>query len=370
MKTRWFLDRYRTLLYHLAGWLIFIAYEVSFVSLIRISGRDFSVLHLFVIPYLVNISLFYFHSLFTFPVAMSGRRKNGFIFLALIASELFVYLLIMGLKDVGRGPDKGVFFLNLYRDRIAFIQQLWRGIYFLIFSSAFWFIQRTFRNERLLKEAEKKDLLRIQEKKDLELLLVSTQNAYLKSQVNPHLLFNTLNLIHSEIQQLSPVASDAIIGLSDMMRYSLAPSEMDGKVFLEEEIAQIENLIGINQLRFRTKLNIEVQMEGHFGHLRIVPLLLIPFVENLFKYADLMDEADPAVIKIHARGSTLCFKAGNRKKTGRVLPSHGIGITNVRTRLNARYPAMHRLKIEETRTHFRVELNLNLHCSYAELLHH
>ena len=341
--------------FHIAGWAIFIIYEVSFVELIRRVHINVSIWNGYVIPYFINIGLFYFHAHITMQLGFGRRQKNIILFIFLVVFELALYLFLMSIKDLNSLSSKPDLFSSLYPTKIQFIQQLWRGIYFLIFSTAYWLIVSSFRNEQKLKEAESKALLRQQEKRELELELVSTQNAFLQSQINPHLLFNTLNFIHSEVQQVSPKASDAIIVLSDMMRYSLSETKTDGK-----EIEQIDNLIKINQFRFNNKLCIELTSDNNFNNERIIPLLLLPFVENLFKYAELTDEACPVRICIQLEGNVLRFKTHNKKRNTISFRSPGIGIDNVKKRLHTYYPNRFSLGIDDTPSTFSVDLFLEL----------
>lgn len=348
------------LIYHIIGWLTFITYEVSFIKLIRWPNADISNWNGYIIPYLINIFLFYFHFFVTMNFGFGKTHKKPLLFILLFLSELIIYLLFMGVKDIYFSERRFSSILSLYPTKIAFIQQLWRGIYFLIFSTAYWLIHRSFKNKQKLKEAETSVLLRQQEKQELELKLISSQNAFLQSQINPHLLFNTLNFIHSEVQQVSAKASDAIIVLSDMMRYSLSETKVDGKVLLEKETEQIDNLIKINQFRFNNKLSIDFITEGEFNSIKIIPLLLIPFVENLFKYAELKDEANPVKINIKVNGNLLHFKTFNKKRKTINYHSTGIGIENVKTRLNSYYQDNFSLDIEDLDFTFSINLMIQL----------
>lgn len=349
--------------YHVFGWLIFILYEVLFINLVRERNIKAPALGDYLLPYLINIIFFYFHAFVTMPLALERKRFRSFFFIFFILVELSVYLFIMGLKNADISHLENDFFRALYPTKISFIQQLWRGIYFLIFSTAVWLIRRSFKNKEKLKEAETNALLRQQEKQQLELKLITTQNAFLQSQINPHLLFNTLNFIHSEVQTVSNKASDAIIILSDMMRYSMLQTREDGKVLLQTEAEQIDNLIKINQFRFHNKICIDFITEGEFHHVRIIPLLLIPFVENLFKYAELKDEANPVKINITLDGSLLIFKTFNKKRKTTNFHSTGIGIENVKTRLASYYENHFSLDIADLDCTFSVNLMVQLQTS-------
>lgn len=351
----------KQIIFHVIAWLTFILYEITIINLIREANIKAPAWNEYLLPYLVNITFFYFHAFVTMRLGFGRKLSRLILFIFLILLEFSVYLFIMGAKnwDIANFEKNG-FFRALYPTRIFFIRQLWRGIYFLIFGTAFWLIYRSFKNQEKLQVAETNALLGQQEKQQLELKLISTQNAFLQSQINPHLLFNTLNFIHSEVQTISNKASDAIIILSDMMRYSLLQTKEDGRVPLENEVEQIDNLIKINQFRFNNKLCIDLLTEGEVDYIWIIPLLLIPFVENLFKYAELKDEANPAKIIIKISNTLLLFKTFNNKRKTISYSSTGIGIENVKTRLSSYYENKFSLNIEDLDSTFSVTLMVQL----------
>lgn len=347
-----------TFFYHFIGWPIFIIYELTLLRILdNAAGISFPVVGYF-ITYPIAASLFYFHYLFVLNYCFGQSRKRLFAFIILVVFELCSYLLLIGLTKSGLVTGKGYLF-SLYSDEITFIRQVWRGMYFLIFSTAAWTIQRNFDRLKKAKEIEKVALIKEQEKKNLELKLVSTQNAYLQAQINPHLLFNTLNFIYSEVHEASPMASEVIMTLSDMMRYSLLEKKADGKMELEKEIEQIQNLIRINQYRFDNGLYLQFKHSGNLDGVRITPLLLVPFVENIFKYAELTDENNPAEIQINVEDNLVEFSTFNKKKRTANFRSPGIGIENVKTRLNAYYPDKHHLDIEDREFFYRVHLQIH-----------
>jgi two-component system, LytTR family, sensor kinase len=344
-------------MYHVIGWLIFISYEVSLVSFVRnAAGLRSPIWGGYIFPYLINIGLFYFHAVVVLRYCFSHGRKLLLCALLLL-TELSLYLLIMGTtqQDSTKMP-----FLLSYPTKVDFVKQLWRGIYFMILSTAYWLIERSFQSVSELKEVEKKALFDEKERQRLQLELVSAQNAFLRAQINPHLLFNTLNFVHSEVQEVSPRASEAIITLSEMMRYSLVENKEDGKVGLEKEAEQIENLIRINQYRFDNKLCLTLESQGDLEGNRIAPLLLVPFVENLFKYADFLDREHPARLCLSVENGAMEFSTFNKKRRNGAFSSPGIGIENVKTRLDALYPGRYTLTLEDRDPFFSVHLKILL----------
>lgn len=356
-----FIHRPSSWRYHVLGWGIFIFYEMSLVLSVRSAqGIEDPIFTAYFIPYIINIGLFYLHAEWVMHHCFEKGVRRGFLFALLLALELFVYLILMGIKDASFARLFDKFPPQLYSSNIVLLRQLWRGLYFLLFSTGFWFIRRSFRQQEVLKQSERKVLLQEKEKRELELQLISSQNAFLQSQINPHLMFNTLSFVYNQVGDVSPKGAEAILLLSDMMRYSLSAVAGDGKQELEKEILQIDNLIQINQLRFEEALAIEFRIMGSIRSARIVPLLLLPFVENIFKHGDLKDSKRPARISISVHHGQLKFSTVNVKSKIKFGVSSRIGIENVKRRLRSYYEGRHQLAIEEDESNFCVDLELSL----------
>lgn len=348
----------RQIYYHVLAWMIFIAYEVSIVLFAESASGNYSPARFYTIPYVLNIALFYLH-VWIIGLCFSSGRKKLISFLLLIILEISIYIFLVSLLQKTSGLKKR-FLLFYFSNEFAFARAIWRGVYFMIFASAYWGVSESFKRIRKAKEMEQKALTEEKERQRLELELVSSKNAFLQAQINPHLLFNTLNFIHSEVQEASETASEAIITLSDMMRYSLVENTMDGKVSLEKEIEQIQNLVKINQYRFNNKLCLEFDARGDVEAVRIVPLVLVPFVENLFKYADLTDAANPAQVRIYVSDGIMVFSTFNKKRKTISFSSPGIGIKNIRTRLQSSYGNRFSLELTDLDSSFSVHLKITL----------
>jgi LytS/YehU family sensor histidine kinase len=195
---------------------------------------------------------------------------------------------------------------------------------------------------------------------ELERNLMKAQNAYLQSQLNPHLLFNTLSFIYNAVRKLSNSASEAILLLSDMMRYSLSEAGVDGKVSLENEVDHIKNMIRLNQLRFNEWLTINLSTIGSFNNEVIIPLLLLSFIENIYKHGDITDADNPAKIVIACEDHVLEMTCSNKKAKSIPVKGWGIGIDNARARLNIHYPDRYTLTVAEKDLQYSVVLIINL----------
>ncbi|MDI5893688.1 sensor histidine kinase [Flavobacterium algoritolerans] len=188
----------------------------------------------------------------------------------------------------------------------------------------------------------------------------STELNYLRKQTNPHFLFNSLNSIYSLAYKKSDLVPDAIVTLSEMMRYMLY--ETDNKsVFLEKEINYIKNYLELQKLRLNNIENITINIHGETKNKYIEPLLLISFIENAFKYGTDYKGAAFVKIKITIEENILDFWVENKIENHRKDPENsGIGMTNIESRLNLLYPNAHQLTIIETDSNYSVHLNLKL----------
>jgi LytS/YehU family sensor histidine kinase len=208
----------------------------------------------------------------------------------------------------------------------------------------------------LLTQAEKQIMLIRQEKVESEL-------SALKSQINPHFLFNSLNNIYSLSLGESGKAPAAILKLSDLMRYMLYESNEE-KVSLKKEIDFLENYIDLQRLRSDRRSKIEYNRDGSPGGLKIAPLLFLPLVENSFKHGIKGDPAGGYVkISMDIRENILEMSLENNK--GIVdeiedLENSGIGLANVKRRMELLYPEKSLLEINETESDFKVKLKLEL----------
>jgi LytS/YehU family sensor histidine kinase len=189
------------------------------------------------------------------------------------------------------------------------------------------------------------------------------EHSFLQAQINPHFLFNVLNFLYSRTLSYSAEVSGAIMKLSEIMRYALEnQADSTGKVLLSREINHVRNVIDINQLRFSNKLNIDLQVQGDPGAHRIIPLVLVTLLENAFKHGELNDPEEALVIRICISDEERKFrcKIKNKKGKGPVEASHGIGMQNIRNRLELNYRDNYSLDIIDEEEFYTVDLQLNL----------
>jgi two-component system, LytTR family, sensor kinase len=204
----------------------------------------------------------------------------------------------------------------------------------------------------------------LQDNRRIQMESIKSELRFLKSQINPHFLFNTLNSLYALTIKKSDLAPEIVLRLSDMMRYMLY--ECNEKwVSLQREVAYMEGYLELEKLRHGDKVSVQFTSKGPTDELKIAPLLFIPFLENSFKHGVARSlEANEIKVDLSVVGSNLEFSIENKKPMELPRPDSrkfgGIGLTNVKKRLDLLYPNMYSLVIENQPEFFRVNLKLQL----------
>jgi two-component system, LytTR family, sensor kinase len=186
---------------------------------------------------------------------------------------------------------------------------------------------------------------------------------FLKAQFNPHFLFNSINSIYGNINKSNSTARDMLLTFSEMLRYQLYECNT-GTIRIEKEIGYIRNYITLQQIRKPENLSIHLEVSEEVRGITIAPLIFIAFIENSFKYvSNYEDKLNEVRISLARSNNQLFFKTFNTKENsnGRKPMDHGgIGIANVKRRLELLYPGKHALAIENNEHSFEVTLNLEV----------
>ena len=210
---------------------------------------------------------------------------------------------------------------------------------------------------RTINEYRKKEKVQ----KETETEKLNSELAFLKSQINPHFLFNTLNNLYSLAHSRSEKTANAIIKLSELMRYMLEDTA-GKKVQLSKELEYIKNYLELQRLRLDESVKVELSIEGDFHNKSIEPLLLIPFIENAFKHG--ISYLDNSFIRIEliSNDNQLILKVENSVSTQKADKDEvsGIGLKNVKKRLELLYPSAHQLQINQNETKYFVKLTIDL----------
>ena len=218
-------------------------------------------------------------------------------------------------------------------------------LFAFLFSTSIKVTQEWYRNEKQKQEIMNQQLI--------------SELSFLKSQVNPHFLFNTLNGIYSLANKKSDKTPGAIVTLSELMRHMLYESEKEF-VDLDKEIEYLSNYIDLQKLRLSDDSHVSFSINGDMIGKMIKPMILIPFIENAFKHGVTADGAEIQIdINIGEADLNLTVKNSvSKSKTKDNTP--GIGLTNIKKRLDLHYPDCYDLKIDQKNDMYIVELFLKL----------
>lgn len=230
----------------------------------------------------------------------------------------------------------------------SFVQLCINLFSFIVFSSSFKFFREYLREQERLIKIENQQL--------------KTELSLLKSQVNPHFLFNTLNNLYGLIlENKNQQAAETMLKLSDLMRYLLESSKTD-KVSLKREVQFIQDYLALEKIRLSKQADIIFEVSGLEKDILIPPLLFIPLVENVFKHGlQHLYEGNYAHFSLAVQGDELLFEAQN--PIGKPLFNQvksQTGLNNLRKRLELLYPEKHLLAVDNTDDIFKVTLHVNL----------
>ncbi|MBL7726600.1 MAG: histidine kinase [Dinghuibacter sp.] len=231
--------------------------------------------------------------------------------------------------------------------RVLLADSLINFLQHFLYAFLYWqFVKRVYTERKLrLSETEK----------------LKTEYSYLKSQINPHFLYNTLDYFYAWMLKHDRKQADGLAILGQLMRYSLAVGESDGKVKLRDEAEQVEHYIQLQQLRFENKLNIIFDCPEIPCNLLIVPHLLITLVENAFKYGVTNDAEHPVHFQLLINEKEILFSAKNKvSHLEQDKTSTGIGLQNLAKRLVIEYPGKHDYSVERNAEQYKAILKLVL----------
>jgi sensor histidine kinase YesM len=199
-------------------------------------------------------------------------------------------------------------------------------------------------------------------RKQMENDKLMSELKFLKAQINPHFLFNTLNNLYYLAYSQSPNTTEVIAKLSQMMRYMIYDSNYQ-HVLLSKEIEYMQNYISLERLRLNNEVPITFEVEGETENKLITPMIFITFLENAFKHGVNANNPDSWVkISIKIKGNECIYVVENSKlkSVTELKEKSGIGLQNLKRRLELSYPGKHTLKTDEQSDRYFVQLNLIL----------
>ncbi len=351
-----FYTKSNRILLHVFMWLCFsillilsyvLAYQLTYFNAFILTVRMTT----------VNMIVFYMFFYLLLPIIFSEGKVRMLLLLSLtfilsifvwMAITYFFSLLYHSLGfEILRGELKGAIGMSAsqtFLQAISIRRMFSQAFIIISILSPFFFVKILFEISKLYNKT-----LNIQSQKaDLEIQNINIEKNFLKAQLNPHFLFNTLNNLYGLSIKKDNSTPEVILNLSDIMSYTLYESNTE-KVALEKELDFIKNYFELEKMRYSTDKNIQLHIpEGEdLSGLYIAPLLTFTFIENAFKYG--------------LKGNKFSFQLENDVEQGQIDTEFGgIGITNARKRLQLLYPNKHQLDIENLETKFKVNLIIEL----------
>ncbi len=330
------------ILQHIIGWLLFIGYDY----IDYFTGDDVSFSNTLVIVTYDLILIGVFYTIYSYLAPWLFKQfsflKATFVVIVGVVSFIIVRYLIQEVSF-----DYFFGFKNYVSDSFWYfaLDNLWRGFMAVVAGAFIYLVERRIQNEKMQLQLR-------QEKTEAEL-------SNLRSQINPHFLFNTLSFLHAEAYVVDPQLADTILKLSDVLRHAMDSSSAK-TLPISDEVNLLKNYIGIFEKRFEGKCFVDFKYENNGNDLLIEPLLLLPFVENAFKHGVVSNKDNPLQINLKVNVDKLIFRCQNKINNHQKDPGSGIGIENVKKRLSLLYPDKYDLQLNENDDTFEVKLELKL----------
>ncbi len=328
-------------LMHLAFWVILITGLAVFQFFVQ-ENHDFSRVLIFdIASFIVDIGFAY---IFLYYIDNLLLEKRYLLFIALtlftLACEIVAYLLVWRLKIRIYYPEED---FETLANSISIVFTTY-SILIPIFSISFLHLLRKW----ILSQAEIAEVHNKNLQNELNLL---------KTQINQHFLFNTLNNIDAMIYKDPDQASRSLINLSKLLRYSIYETSEE-VVPMFQELEYFENYLELFSSRAKIKNKICYDVTGDFSTISIAPMLFIPFLENAIKHGDISDN-HPFKTSFNFDGRIIEFRGENKKRSVAVNNPDGLGLKNVTRRLELLYPGRHLLKIDSNDDYFKVYLRID-----------
>jgi two-component system sensor histidine kinase AlgZ len=266
-------------------------------------------------------------------------NRKKWILIAVIAIVTAFIPILITVFELITTDKESVIFLEGYPTSMSVLVLLY---YILIISlGLFWFVEQIISFIRLKNEKSKTELL------------------HLKSQVNPHFFFNTLNNLYGLVGTDTKKAQELILKLSDMMRYSIYEGEKE-QVTLKSEVDYLKNYIALHKMRYHKVIDVKFEAEIEDDY-KVMPLLFIILLENAFKHGIENLSKDAYVhINIRAKNNKVFFEIENNFDTTLTKEDNGIGLKNLKRRLELVYPKNHTLSFSTTENVYKAKLTLQL----------
>jgi two-component system, LytTR family, sensor histidine kinase AlgZ len=343
-----FFPKYRNALLHISFWCVYLSFSLYRISS-KVPKEEYDLLKVltFVLIQVIMIMAIAYLNYFIFlPRWLKHKNFLRYLLEFMVPFILFVTLRINLERYIidGFTHREGYFYSTIFTVQVAAIT-----LFIVIFVGMLRFAVDWFELEAKKKEVENERLY--------------AELNFLKAQINPHFLFNTLNNLYYLAYSHSPNTTEVISKLSQMMRYMIYDSNHP-KVLLSKEIDYMQNYISLEKLRLNNDIPIDFDIKGNIETASIAPLIFITFLENAFKHGVSNNNSQSWVaVKINIEKDS-CIYVVENSKIPKSLDSKedksGIGLLNVKRRLELSYPGNYELNIEDLKNKYRVELKIKL----------
>ena len=331
-----------TIIVHIVMWAFFLA-----ITAIQANFRFNTIHNEFYFFNIIFIAVFYLNYAFLIPKFLLNKKIVLYVIISLALIFFFFFILETLLKPTIR-PRLLNEMLNNNPGELRRNNNLNPPILLLLFFALSTCI-------KLVSEwyqSEKERTIAASQK-------INSELSFLKAQLNPHFLFNTLNSIYSLANKKSDDTTVAIVTLSELMRYMIYEANEE-YISLEKEIEYIKNYISLQLLRLKDSSGVKINIHGDLNY-KIEPLLLISFIENAFKYGTDFKGKTDIQIKISTDNNELQLQVYNVSSLQNAIKrDSGIGLENIQNRLNLLYPNSHKLEIVAEKKSFEVNLKIKL----------
>jgi len=315
------------------AWVFYMVYETLSIGF---AFNSFGSPITYISHYLVFIAFFYLNADWLLPLSLKNKRAIFWAVplmmtlqaVAYITCQYFVSYILSELK-VTKTP--------LILNSSLILRNSYRAMFYLGLSSGYYFLRTYLLERKRTEELEREKLNAIIAQQRIVQELANAQNAFLKAQINPHFLFNTLDFVYHNVNTHSAIAGEAIIRLSDMMRFAIDSDQMDSQINLIDEIEQVENLLYLHKIRKNNDFNVDFSYTQAVINLRFIPLVLLTLVENIFKHGNLNQPNSATMIALDVEDDVLCLYTSNLINTVKSSKSNYSGLNNIRTRLHYAY---------------------------------
>jgi two-component system sensor histidine kinase AlgZ len=342
-----FFQRNRVILLHLSFWCVYLSFFVYQITSFRRKEVDLSEAFLHGAFHVVFNMIVAYLNYFVFLPRFLERKKVGRYLIEFLVP--FAVLMLIRVHLQRYMVDGYTHQVHYFYSSTFIIQASATSLFIVIFVAMLRFAKDWFEFEARKKEIENEKL--------------TAELTFLKAQINPHFLFNTLNNLYYLAYSKSENTTEVIAKLSQMMRYMIYESN-HSRVLLSREIEYMQNYISLERLRLNNQIPIKFEVDGKVEDVWITPLIFITFLENAFKHGVTNNNPNAWVnVSIRLENKTCIYRVENSKIMNAQIDNggkSGIGLQNVKRRLELSYPGQYQLDVDDKSDRYAVELNLTL----------